>query len=157
MTSSLSLFLLISCCPNYVMEGRLPVWKWQRTKSRRKYNKSSWALCVWVLNATCYIFHMITARLLARVLMQKKARSVMYHSCLTLMLTQQSSGAGLPLKAWVDSPRWNVSSSPQSPITLCYITSRYQGAFALFVCDSHFFSPLLSREKSRNKMKAANN
>lgn len=47
---------------------------------------------------------MITARLLARVLMQKKAWSIMYHSCLTLMLTQQSSGAGLPLNLWVDSP-----------------------------------------------------
>lgn len=93
-------------------------------------------MCVSMLNTTCYVLHMITARLGARVLMQKKAWSVMYHSCLTLMLTQQSSGAGLPLKAWADSPCWDVSTSPRSPITRCYNTSRHQGAFTRFICDS---------------------
>lgn len=105
-----------------------------------------------MLNAKCYDLHMITERLLAWVPMQKKAWSVPYHSYIhTLVLTQQSSGAGLPRKAWVDSPRWDVSTSPRSPIMLCYNTSRYQGAFPLFVCDSHSFSPLPRRRNRETK------
>lgn len=101
-------------------------------------------------SATCYVLHIIPARLEARGFVQKKAWTVMYHSCLTLMLTQQSSGAGLPLKVCVDSPHWDVSTSPRSPVTRRYNTSRHQGAFALFLCASRSLSPLSRRSRATN-------
>lgn len=39
----------------------------------------------------------------------------MYHSCLSLMLTHQSTGAGLRLKAWVDFPAGIWAHLPRVP------------------------------------------
>lgn len=55
---------------------------------------------------------------------------LMLHPCLTLMLTQQRTGAGL----WQDVgwlPRQDVSSSPWSPIMHCN-TTRHQGGSTFY-------------------------
>lgn len=106
-----------------------------------------------MLNAKCYDLHMITERLLAWVPMQKKAWSVPYHSYIhTLVLTQQSSGAGLPRKAWVDSPGGMWAPLPEVPSCSATTPADIKGLFLfLYVTPIPF---LLSQEGEIEKQNA---
>lgn len=116
-------------------------------------------MCVWLLNATCYVLHLITARLLA--LGAHAVESPICHVSFMAYIDVNpaefwgrfaTKGVG-----WFPSVRCEHLSPESHHAVLHHQQILYQGAFALFVCDSHSFSPLLSGEKSRNKMQSAKN
>lgn len=100
-----------------------------------------------MLNATCYIVHFSIAGIRAQLSMQWKAWSAVYHSCPSLMLTHQSTGAGLQLKAWVDSPTGMWASLPRVPSHTATTLADIKGLLLFFYIwfSLHFSSH--NREK----------
>lgn len=93
-----------------------------------------------------YILKYSSTGLMAQLSIQQKARLAMYHSCPSLMLTHQSTGTGLQLKAWVDFPAGMWTPLPRVP-SYRYNTSTHQGAFALFIFYFLSISPLTTVKK----------
>ena len=77
-------------------------WVFKKRKVPRGIYSGSSVEWVWRERSEDFL-HSSTG-LQAQLSIQQKAPSAMYHSCPSLLLTHQSTGTGLQLKAWVDFP-----------------------------------------------------
>lgn len=106
-------------------------------------------ICVLMLNAPCYFMHSCTTRLRAQMAIRWKARSAMYQWCLTLMLTQTSTGAGLRLKAWVASPTGMWARLPRVPSHSATALADIKGLLLfLYLILSPFLQSRVAMKKS---------
>lgn len=80
---------------------------------------------------------------------QQKAWSAVYHSCPPLMLTQHNTGAGLRLKAGVDSPAGMWASLSRLPSHTATTLANIKGLL-LFLC--FILSPFLLSQQSKSEL-----
>lgn len=105
-------------------------------------------ICVLMLNAPCYFMHSCTTRLKAQMAIRWKSPISRVSLMPYIDVNPNEYRGRFATKGVGCLSYWDVSASPQSPITLRYSTSRHQRASAPLIFDSLSFPPIATVKKS---------